>query len=204
MSYHKKAKIDRVTLRVVHIGDKYPKGAFEAIIRRQGHGNRSKQATLTINSEVDAYEIVDLWAEDMAKELGIPYHHITYEDLSKMLAAGSRKLNGYTNALKIVGKEKVSLGHLGYFRKDVKKAFALEGFAKVKEVIEDGLKVLNELETNRARVEKNSSKAKVDVARAMYNTFVDTGVDTSIYCNDDYIVAQYNRFKEESKQGVLV
>jgi len=93
------------------------------------------------------------------------------------------------------------LNNIKLFKMEMKRAFKEYGADKIREVLKEGTKLLGELQREKVKIEKNSGKAKAAVALAMYQTWVDTSVDTSIYCTDDEIVNEFNRLKSESKQG---
>lgn len=172
-------------------------GSFVAVWFQNGKSNRTKTVGIEANGHEIAYETVDLWAEDLAKKEGIKYNKKTFEELKDKL---QRSVDGLPKIID-TSSIKSNLSNIKLFKMEMRRAFKKYGADKIREVLKEGTKLLGELQREKVKIEKNSGKAKAAVALAMYQTWVDTSVDTSIYCTDDEIVNEFNRLKSESKQG---
>ncbi len=192
--------MSHISLGVMAPNKNADKGAYVANYYEDGKARKSKTVALHIVEHDIAFQTVDLWAEDKAKEMDLEYHRTTPDKLAQRLAD---LING--RPVKSIKKNKPKtrstsiIGHSLYFKSEIKKAFPTVTAKTIRRVIAEGLKLLDELEINLVKTQENSSKAKSDMARAMYNTFVDTGIDTSIYCNDTDIVNEFKQLQLERK-----
>ncbi len=191
-------KQGEITLRVVNKSPKQPMGCFEAHYYNDEGKNRTKQCGLHITEADIAYEIVDLWAQDRAKEFGLKYIQVSKADLLKAIESGT---NRKPSTLSKTVDRKSILGNKKYYKDEIKKQFSTLGYERMKEVIREGTAFLNELERERNKIAQNTGKAKTNVAQAMYQTYVDTGVDTSVYCNDEEILIIFNALKDNLKEN---
>jgi hypothetical protein len=187
----------QITLRVVHKSTKQPKGCFEAAYYNPEGKCRSKQCGLHITEPEIAYETVDLWAQDRAKEFGLKYIPVSQAHLLSCIETGANR-KPYTQA-KAVDRKSI-LGNKKYYKDEIRKQFNTLGFERMKEVFKEGTALLNELERERNKIAQNTGKAKTNMAEAMYNTYKETGVDTSLYCNDEEILIAFNSLKEEGEK----
>lgn len=186
--------MSHISLGVSRASKNYPKGAFTAHHYISGSSKRSKTVSLHVTSKQDAYEIVDLWAEDKSKEFDIQYTPIPFKEMCERLE-GSNNNDRTSLATKKVSS---NLGNIKFFKLEIIRAFKEFGADKLRSSLKEAGKLVNDLERERIKVAKNSNKAKSDVAKAMYLTYVDTGVDTSVYCNDETIVNEFNILKKDS------
>lgn len=183
----------------VSVPKPYPKGYFVANWYIEGKTKKSKTVSLSLHSAEIAYETVDLWAEDIAKEHNIPYHRTSFEELSERIAdvKAGRKTKWSSPKTEKPKTPTSNLGNIKFFKFEINRAFKEFGADKVRACLKEGSKRIGELERERIKVAKNSNKAKLAIAQAMYTTFIDTGVDTSVYCNDDDIINEFNKLRDE-------
>lgn len=187
----------------VSLGVSFPKsggkqGSLVANYYLEGGGSKSKTVSIDLHGIDIAYETVDLWAEDTAKEHGVEYRKISLEHITKKLEdfkTGVLK-HGQRDSVKTEPNQTL-FNNKSLYKKEITKAFNHLGATRIREVIQDGLAYLNEIEKEKEKLEKNTNKAKLAVAKGMYNTFVDTGVDTSKFCNNDEIINEFNRLREQ-------
>lgn len=175
-------------------------GSFVAIFYEEGKTKKSKTVSLDVMDAQIAYETVDLWAEDKAKEMNCPYQKSTFEQLSHRLAtavSGTLRKGHTIGPTKDKHTTKSNLGNIKFFKMEMRRAFKDFTADKIREVIKEGSKLLNELQREKLKVERNSGKAKADIAKAMYLTFVDTGVDATQWCTDSEIINEFNRLRIE-------
>ena len=191
-----KKRINLVTLRIVHIGGKYPKGAFEGVFYSADGKTKTKQCALHAHEVDIAYQTVDLWCEDIAKEFDIPYDKETQANLIKMIEGGTREAkptDGITT-----GVNRSILSSQKYLKAEINRAFDAMGYERIKEVLKIGNLHLDSLERDRHNRIRNLGKAKTNMAKSMYQSYLDTGVDMSEFCNDDEIVKEFNSYRLES------
>ncbi len=188
-----------ITLRVVHKSVKQPKGCFEAAYYNPEGKCRSKQCGLHITDPDIAYDTVELWAQDRAKEFGLKYIPVKKAHLLSCIETGPTR-KPYTLA-KVVDRKSL-LSNKKYYKDEIRKQFVSLGFERLKDLFKEGTALLNELERERNKIAQNTGKAKASMAKAMYQSFVDTGVDTSIYCNDEEILIIYNALKDNIKRDI--
>lgn len=186
-----------VKLKVVYISDRYVKGALEATCTVNGK-TKSKQCSLVVHSPEIAFGIVDLWATDMAKELGIEYIKSSLAELMQRIQFGSNRENDSQKSTRksngiSTGLNRSLLSNRKYLKTEIDRTFKVLGYDRLKGIFQTGIEYINQLEHDRAEGIKNADKAKESMAQAMYLTYVDTKVDMSAFCNDTEIVT---RFKE--------
>lgn len=194
--------MSHISLGVVGMSLSYPKGGFVGNYYEDGQARKSKTISLAVSEPEIAFETVDLWAEDKAKETGVPYTKTSFKELQKRLIDNS------TGMLKRGSKvtsppTKSNLGNIKFFKMEMRRAFKDFGADKIREVLKEGTKLLGELQREKLKIERNSGKAKISIALAMYHTWVETSVDTSIYCTDEKIVGEFKRLQKVNQQGDL-
>lgn len=191
--------MSHISLGVVGISFSYPKGGFVGNYYEDGQARKSKTISLAVSEPEIAFETVDLWAEDKSKETGVPYTKTSFKELQKRLidnSTGTLKRGSKVTSPSI----KSNLGNIKFFKMEMRRAFKEFGADKIREVLKEGTKLLGELQREKLRVQRNSGQAKTNIARAMYQTWVDTGVDTTIYCNDDEIINEFKKLQLENKK----
>jgi len=190
------SKATVVTLKVVHKSSRYPKGAFEAFYN-DGSGAKSKQCALHVHDPDIAYQTVDLWAEDVAKALGYEYVKTSQDVLQKYIDNNEARPYGSSSGGKKITGNKSILANVMYFKAELNRVFKERGFEKLTELLETGTAHINTLEADRKLKTKNLDTAKKNMAVSMYQTYLDTGVDMSEFCNDEEIVAEFNAYRLE-------
>lgn len=194
-----------ITLKVVHINSRYPKGAFEAHYNN-GTGSKSKQCALHVHDAEIAYQMVDLWAEDAAKETGYKYVKTSQAKLQKMIDTGSARPYGASSGNEkrptdgiSTGTNRSLLSSQKYLKAEIKRVFSTIGYERLKELFKIGNKEIEMYERERNNRVRNLDKAKENMAKSMYQTYLDTGVDMSEFCSDDEIVKEFNKLQLQAK-----
>lgn len=193
------SKVAVVTLKVVHKSSRYPKGAFEAFYNN-GSGAKSKQCALHVHDADIAYQTVDLWAEDVSKSLGYEYVKTSQAVLQKYIDENVARPYGSSNGVtgkKVTTPNKSILSNVLYFKAELNRVFQERGFEKLKEMLKVGTAHLETLEADRKASTENLDTAKKNMAISMYQTYLDTGVNMSEFCNDAEIIAEFNAYRLE-------
>lgn len=192
--------MSHIALGVMRVSKTYPKGGLVGNLYVDSKTRKSKTISLTIMNAELAYETVDLWAEDVAKETGYEYKKVTLKELLIRMDSAWTKPSPTNQD----NTAKSNLGNIKFFKMEMRRAFKFYNIDKIREVLKEGTKLLGELQREKLKIERNSGKAKLAVAQAMYHTWVETSVDTSIYCTDENIVAEFKRLQEVNKPGKLI
>lgn len=176
-------------------------GSFVAVWFRGGKAQKTKTVSIEGIGHELAYETIDLWAEDTAKENDLEYRKKTLKELKERL---QRSIDGKPQLATIkIPEAKSNLNNIKFFKMEIRRAFKSFNVEKITVVLNEGLALLDELETERVRVAANSGKAKTNIAKAMYLTWVDTGVDATVWCTDEEIINEFNRLKTANQQGEI-
>jgi len=170
-------------------------GSFVANLYVASKQKKTKTVSVGAHGADIAFQTVDLWAEDIAKEFDAEYRRTTLKALTARLHSDNPKEFATKKPMDRKGKALDMLNNKTQFRVQIKKSYITYSATRIREVIKDGLAYLNSMEKEQQRIEKNLGKAKSDIARSMYTTFVDTGVDTSVYCNDETIVKEFKELQ---------
>lgn len=192
--------VSLVILGVVNIDDKHLEGSFKAMYYDENGKSKTKESSIQAHGKDIAYEMVDLWAEDISKEFDVPYHKKTKRELISKITT----VRGYKRRVKpsdgiSTGENRSLLSNKLYLKTEINRVFDVIGYDKLKDILKLGNEHLDTLEVDRSDRIKNLGKAKENMAQSMYLTFIETKVDTSSYCNDGDIVKRFNELKAEAE-----
>jgi hypothetical protein len=182
-------KVNYVFLRPVYKSKKYPEGAYEALYTTKEGTNQSKQRALHAHDDKIAFETVDLWAEDIAKEHGGTYEKTTKAELDFLLK------NGSARTYKAARVSPTILNNKSQFRAEMKTAFTHVTPKRLKEVINDGLFLLDQLVNDKEKQEEARLSSKQALADSLFRIYQDSGVEMIDTVNDDEVKTLYNKLK---------
>ena len=146
-----------------------------------------------------AFEAVELWAEDVAKENNIPFNKVTFEQLDLKLKSGKnipkdKPLAAKTNAR----QQAIVFKNESWFNACLDEGINLVGIDRVLELMQKGLTIANEYKTNEAQMLKNKAEAKTLIAQSFLEIFDKTGVEMIHSCDDAEVRVIYSDLKAKS------
>lgn len=180
----------------------YQLGRFTAILYKNGAALKSKTMNVASVGEDVAWETVDLWAKDRAKERGdCDYTPIPKFELLKRISEGSNRKHRATNKSKPAPNKSrdqaVMFTNLLWFNAAMDQAIINLGLKRVEDIIDQAKDILN---TERSTIEEKERKKNEGfriIASALWNAYKLSGVDMEHTIVDVNVKREYKAVKKE-------
>jgi hypothetical protein len=163
-------------------GGNCPYGMFRAQLMQGTRVIETKDGSLSVHSPEDAYQLLVNTSAKWVQTYSVTsFDKPTFRELS----------NSFLE--KVRGKESISdiFGHAGKFKACIRASHKEQGHAKVKEMLEEGLTLLEELHLPLMKKQQAEADANIAMAWTLYRISLSSGIDMQDKCIDANVKRLY-------------